>query len=171
MKRWTEKKARFTWDRIKRRLSTPIASGVIEERASDSISPDQVTYLYTMVLLVAHVDKAEGVGGDAPGIIEATVGGALRAEGPEETTGRIEHLDPMVVTVRDDVLADPVYGHPGEAVEFALAAPVRTELLHEVPITVEYLRGEQSGRPVTQSESGVVYIDRAILKSVRGRPQ
>lgn len=98
-----------------------------------------------MVLLVAHVDEAKGVGGDAPGIIEATVSGALRAESPEETTGRVEHLDPMVVTVRDDVLADSVYGHPGEAVELTLAASVRSELLHEVPITVEYLRREGGG--------------------------
>lgn len=105
--------------------------------------PDEIAYLYAMVLLVAHVDEAEGVGGDAPGIIEATVSGALRAEGPEETTGRVEHLDPVVVTIRDDVLADPVYGHPGEAVELTLAAPVCSELLHEVPVTVEYLRGER----------------------------
>lgn len=93
-----------------------------------------------MVLLVAYVDEAEGVGGDAPRIIEPTIGGALGAEGSQETPGRIEHLDSVVVTVRDDVLPDPVYGHPGEAIKLALAAAVCSELLHEVTITVEYLR-------------------------------
>lgn len=93
-----------------------------------------------MVLLVAYVDKSEGIGGDAPGIIESAVGGALRAEGSEEPAGRIEHLDPVIVTIRDDVLPDPVYGHAGEAIKFALAVSIRSELLHEVPITVEYLR-------------------------------
>lgn len=116
-----------------------------------------------MILLVAYVDESQGVGGDAPGVIEAAVGGALGAEGPQEPAGRIEHLDPVVVTVRDDVLPDPVYGHPGEAVELALAASVRSELLHEVPITVEYLAG--AVKPGVK----VVYIDRAILKSPRGR--
>lgn len=93
-----------------------------------------------MILLVAYVDESESISGDAPGIIEPAVGGALGAEGSQETAGRIEHLDPVVVAVRDDVLPDPVYGHPGEAIEFALAAAVRSELLHEVSITVEYLR-------------------------------
>lgn len=98
------------------------------------------THLHAMILLVAHVDESEGVGGDSPRIIESAVGGALGAEGPQEATGRIEHLDPVVVAVRDDVLPDPVYGHPGEAIELAFAVAVRSELLHEVPITVEYLR-------------------------------
>lgn len=105
-----------------------------------------------MILLVTYVDESEGVSGDAPRIIESAVGGALRAEGPQKAAGRIEHLDPVVVAVRDDVLPDPVYGHSGEAIELTLAATVRSELLHEVPITVEYLRTERctvvyEGRP------------------------
>lgn len=111
-------------------------------------------YLYAMILLVAHIDESQGVGGDAPRIIEPAVGGALRTEGPQKTAGRIEHLDPVIVTVRNDVLPDPVYGHSGETVKLALAAAVCTELLHEVPITIEYLRTEREQR------CKVVYIDR-----------
>jgi len=112
-----------------------------------------------MILLVAYVDESEGVGGDAPRIIEPAVGGALGAEGSQETAGRIEHLDPVVVAVRDDVLPDPVYGHPGEAIEFALAAAVRSELLHEVSITVKYLRYKRR-----------LYRSRADIKIGRSRP-
>jgi hypothetical protein len=93
-----------------------------------------------MILLVAYIDEAEGIGGDAPRIIKPAIGGTLGAEGSQETAGRIEHLDPVIVTVRDDVLSDPVYGHSSEAIELTLAAAVCSELLHEVPITVEYLR-------------------------------
>lgn len=115
-----------------------------------------------MILLVAHIDESQGVGGDAPGIIEPAVGGALRAEGPQETAGRIEHLDPVIVTVRNDVLPDPVYGDPGEAVELALAAAVCTELLHEAPITIEYLRNRSGAK--------VVYIDRRADIKIGLRP-
>lgn len=92
-----------------------------------------------MVFFIAHVNKSKSVGGDSPGIIKPTVGGPLGAEGSEKTTGRIENLNPMVVTIRDDVLTDPVHGHSGEAVEFTLAAAVRSELLHEVPVAIEHL--------------------------------
>ena len=98
------------------------------------------TYLYAMVFFIAHVNKSKSVGGDSPGIIKPTVGGPLGAESSEKTTGRIENLNPVVVTIRDDVLADPVHGHSGEAVEFTLAAAVRSELLHEVPIAIEHLQ-------------------------------
>lgn len=93
-----------------------------------------------MVLFIAHVDKPKGIRGDAPRIIEPTVGGSLGAKSSEKTTGRIEHLDPVVITIRNDVLPDPVHGHPGEAIEFTLATSVCSELLHEVPITVKYLQ-------------------------------
>lgn len=113
-----------------------------------------------MIILVAHVDEAESVGGDTTRIIEAAVGGALGAKGSQKSAGRIEHLDSVVVEVRDDVLADPVHGHPAEAVELAFATAQRSKLLHEVPIIVEYLRPRRCK---------VVYIDRAlILKSARG---
>lgn len=127
-------------------------------RRVDRLASRQGTHLHAMILLVAYVDESEGVGGDAPGIIESTVGGALGAEGPQEAAGRIQHLNPVVVAVRDDVLPDPVYGYPGEAIELALAAAIRSELLHEVPITVKYLRTERRA---------VVYIGSftPILKS------
>lgn len=105
--------------------------------------PCQDTHLHAVIFLVAYVDESEGVSGDAPGIIESAVGSALRAESSQKAAGRIEHLDPVVVAVRDDILPDPVYGHSGEAIELTLAATVRSELLHEVPITVEYLRTER----------------------------
>ena len=35
-----------------------------------------------MVLLIADVDEAEGVGGDAPGVTELAVGSSLRPEDP-----------------------------------------------------------------------------------------
>lgn len=113
-----------------------------------------------MILLVAYINESEGVGGDAPGIIESAVGGALGAEGPQKAAGRIEHLDPVVVAVRDDILPDPVYSHSGEAIELTLAAAVRSELFYEVPITVEYLRTER--RRLHRGP---------ILKSVYSRPQ
>lgn len=97
-----------------------------------------------MVLLVAHVNESKGVGGYAPWIIEPAVGRALRAEGPQEAARRIEHLDPMVVSVGDYELTDPVDRHTGQTVELSLSASVRTKLLHEVSVSVEDLRERPS---------------------------
>lgn len=92
-----------------------------------------------MVLFIAHINKSKSIGGDSPRIIKPTVGGTLGAKRSQKTTGRIENLNSVVVTIRYDVLPDPVHRYPSEAIEFTLAAAVRSELLHEVPITVEHL--------------------------------
>lgn len=92
-----------------------------------------------MVLFIAHINKSKSVRGDSPRIIKPTVRGTLGAKRSQKTTGRIENLNSVVVTIRDDVLPDPVHRYPGEAIEFTLAAAVRSELLHEVPVAVEYL--------------------------------
>lgn len=39
-----------------------------------------------MILLVADVNEAHAVGGDAPWVIEFSVGGALTAESPEKSS-------------------------------------------------------------------------------------
>lgn len=92
-----------------------------------------------MVLFIAHINKSKSIGGDSPRIIKPTVCGTLGAKRSQKTTGRIENLNSVVVTIRYDVLPDPVHRYPGQAIEFTLAAAVRSELLHEVPITVEHL--------------------------------
>lgn len=92
-----------------------------------------------MVLFIAHINKSKSIGGDSPRIIKPTVGGTLGAKRSQKTTGRIENLNSVVVTIRDDVLTDPVHRYPSEAIEFTLAAAVRSELLRKVPITVEHL--------------------------------
>lgn len=92
-----------------------------------------------MVLFIAHINKSENIRGDSPRIIKPTIGGALGSKSSQKTTGRIENLNSVVVTIRDDILSDPVNRHPGEAIEFTLATAICSELLHEVPITVEYL--------------------------------
>lgn len=96
-------------------------------------------YLHPVILFIAHINKSKSVGGNTPRIIESSVGGALRAKSPEETSGRIEHLNPMIITVSDDILADSVNGYAGETVKLALATPVRSKFLQEVTVTVKYL--------------------------------
>lgn len=46
-----------------------------------------------MVFLVAHVDEAERVRGDAPRVVELAVARALAAERAQEAPGRVEHLE------------------------------------------------------------------------------
>lgn len=45
----------------------------------------------------------------------------------------------MIVSVGDNVLADPVDGDAGETIEFPLAVAVLAELLDEVAVGVEHL--------------------------------
>lgn len=52
-----------------------------------------VTYLDSMVFLVTHVDKSEGVRGDAPRVVKFAVSSALASERSEETTLRVKHLE------------------------------------------------------------------------------
>ena len=55
-----------------------------------------------MVLLVADVDEAEGVRGDAPGVVEAALHGPILAERAQEPARRIEYLDTVVISVKRD---------------------------------------------------------------------
>lgn len=92
-----------------------------------------------MILLIAHINKSKSVRGNTPRIIESSVGGTLRAKSPQETAGRIEHLNPMIITVSDDILADSVNGYTCEAVEFTFATSICSKFLQEVTVTVKYL--------------------------------
>ena len=80
--------------------------------------------LNPVILLITNVDKAEGIGCDAPGVAKLAVGGPLTAERSQKVTKRIENLNPVIVPISDDVLADSVDSHPGQAVEFAVAVAI-----------------------------------------------
>ena len=51
-----------------------------------------------MVLFVADVDEAERVRRDAPGVVEATLHGAVLAERPQKPARRVEYLNTVVVS-------------------------------------------------------------------------
>lgn len=52
----------------------------------------QLTNLYSMVFLVTHVYKSEGVCCDTPWVVELSITSTLAAEGSQEATGGVEHL-------------------------------------------------------------------------------
>ena len=52
---------------------------------------------------------------------------SLAAECPEEVSLRVEYLHPVVVAVSNNVLANPVDGHPGQAIELAIQVAVTTK--------------------------------------------
>ena len=52
-----------------------------------------------MVLLVADVDEAERVRGDAPRVVEAALHRAVLAERAQKSARRVEYLDTVVVPV------------------------------------------------------------------------
>lgn len=87
-------------------IGIPVYRGPVETDGYqlDSISLSRsLSHLNPVIFLVANVDETEGIGGDAPGVVEFTIGGALRAERSQEATGRIEHLYAMVVSARNEV--------------------------------------------------------------------
>lgn len=51
----------------------------------------------------------------------------------------ITHLNPMIVSVGNDVLANAIHGNASETIELAFTASVLTELLYEYAIWVEHL--------------------------------
>ena len=83
--------------------------------------------LDSVVLLVADVDEAQRVCGDAPGVAELSIGGTLTAERSQEMSKRIENLNSVIVTIGDDVLPDPVYSNSGQAIELAVSIAVTAE--------------------------------------------
>lgn len=92
-----------------------------------------------MIFFVANVYESERICGDAPRVVEAPVACTLAAERSQETTSWIKHLDPVVVSVSDDVLTDAVDGDACQAVELAFTAAVRPKLFHEYTIRVKHL--------------------------------
>lgn len=52
---------------------------------------------------------------------------------------RDSHLYPMVVSISNDVLANTIDRHSGEAIEFAVSTAILTEFLQETTIRVEHL--------------------------------
>lgn len=71
------------------------------------------TCLYSVVFLVTYIDETEGIGCYAPWIIKFPIGGALRAKRSEESARWIQDLNPMIISVCYDILADTVYRHTG----------------------------------------------------------
>lgn len=51
-----------------------------------------------MVLFVAHINKAQRIGGYAPRIIEFAIGDALWAKGPQKASLRVEYLYAVVIS-------------------------------------------------------------------------
>lgn len=92
-----------------------------------------------MIFLVTHIDKAKGIGGHAPWIIEFAIGRALRTEGAQESTRRIEHLNAMIVSVGDNVLANTIHGHTGQTIEFAFTTSVLSEFAGKNAVRIEHL--------------------------------
>lgn len=51
-----------------------------------------------MIFLVTNINEAEGIGRQAPRIIEFAIGGALRAKSAQEASLRIQDLNAMIIT-------------------------------------------------------------------------
>jgi len=114
-------------------------------------------HLDSVVLLVAHVDEAECVRTDSPGIVELAVAGSLGSKCSNKLSTRIKYLDPVVVTVCNDVLTDPVDGYAGQAVELALAVTVASQPEPVLTVLVEYLHPVVGG---VGNDDGVVRSNR-----------
>jgi hypothetical protein len=63
----------------------------------------------------------------------------LAAKRSQEMSERVKYLDPVIVPIGDDVLADPIDGHAGQAVELAVAVAVAAEAEPVLPNFVEDL--------------------------------
>lgn len=83
--------------------------------------------LNSVILLVADVDKAQRVGGDAPGVAELSIGGTLTAKRSQEMPKRIKNLNSVIVPIGDNVLPNPVDSHSGQAIELAVPVAVTTK--------------------------------------------
>src|SRR5581483_4904291 len=67
---------------------------------SDELSVG-VEVLNAVIPGVRDVDASVPTDGDAPGLIELALAGALRSPRSDELPGRAEHLDPVILTVGD----------------------------------------------------------------------
>lgn len=95
--------------------------------------------LNSVVLLVTDVDETKGISGHSPWIREPPISSTLTSKGPEKHARRIKYLNPMVVAVGNDVLADSVDSHARQTIKFAFCTPVRTEFFYKLTLLVKYL--------------------------------
>jgi len=95
--------------------------------------------LDAVIFLIAHVDESKGVSADTPGIVEFTIRVPLTAESSEEVSRRIEDLNSMIVSVGDDVLADPIDSYAGEAIKLSFAVAVATQPKAGLSVFIEDL--------------------------------
>lgn len=96
-------------------------------------------HLHAMIFLIAHINEAERIRGDAPRIVEFAVGRSLCAKRTQESTRWVEYLDAVIVTIRDDILSDSIDCDAGQTIEFTLPVAVLAEFLHENTIRIENL--------------------------------
>jgi len=82
-------------------MQIEIEGGGQLKKTADGMGPKWACpspHLHSVVLLIAHVNEAECIGCYAPRIIEFAICGALRTEGAQESSLRIEHLYAMIVS-------------------------------------------------------------------------
>lgn len=97
------------------------------------------THLYTVILFVTHINEAQCIRRHTPWIVEFAIGGALCAKCTQETTGWIEYLDTMIVSIGDNVLTDSIHCNAGQTIEFTFAVAILTKFFHKNTIRIEYL--------------------------------
>ena len=77
-----------------------------------------------MILLVTDIDQTQGICGDAPGVAKLSIDGTLASKRPDKMSTSIENLNPMVVSVSNDVLANLVHCHTSQTVKFAFSIAI-----------------------------------------------
>lgn len=97
-----------------------------------------------MVFFVAHINEAQCIRCNTPWIVEFAIGCALCAERTQETTGRIEHLNTMIVSIGNNVLTNSINCNAGQTIEFTFTVAILTELFHKNTIRIEHLDPEKS---------------------------
>ena len=96
-------------------------------------------YLNSVVFFVTYINKTQGICGDSPRIAKLSVNCALTAKTPYKMTGSVENLDTMIVAVSDNVLANFVDSHTGQAIEFSLAVSITAKAESVLSMFIEYL--------------------------------
>lgn len=64
-----------------------------------------------MIFFIANIDKAHGVGCDAPWVVKLPITCSLTAESSKESSSWVKDLNAVVVSIGDDELSDAIDGN------------------------------------------------------------
>ena len=92
-----------------------------------------------MILFVTDVDETKSICGNTPRITELSIYGTLTSKAPDEVSRSVKYLNTMIISVGNNVLANLVDRHTGQAIEFAFAITIATETEPVLAVLIEHL--------------------------------